>query len=105
MIVLETERLILRRLIAEDIDDLARLYADAETMRFFGGPHGWAAAEEDMRWCQGQYERNVTTGSCGPAFWATILKSEDLKSQERFIGRCALLPQEVHGKSHENLSE
>jgi RimJ/RimL family protein N-acetyltransferase len=37
-IVLETERLWLRRLTPADADDLAAVYADPETMRFFGGP-------------------------------------------------------------------
>ncbi len=94
MIVLETDRLLLRRFSHEDIDNLARLYADPDTMCFFGGPRDRAGAEDEVKWCLDQYERNITTGGCGPAFWATILKSEG-----RFVGRCGMLPQEVDGKA------
>jgi [ribosomal protein S5]-alanine N-acetyltransferase len=94
MIVLETDRLLLRRLTREDLDDLVRLYADSETMRFFGGPRSRKEAEAEMTWCLEQYERNVTTGGCGPAFWATILKSDNA-----FIGRCGLLPQVIEDKA------
>lgn len=93
MIVLETDRLLLRRLTFEDIDNLAHLYADPDTMRFFGGPRDRAGAEDEVKWCLQQYERNITTGGCGPALWATILKSEN-----QFVGRCGLLPQGVDGK-------
>src|ERR1051325_6571068 len=94
MIVLETDRLLLRRLTLEDIDDLAYLYADPDTMRFFGGPRDRTGAEEEVRWCLEQYERNITTGGCGPAFWATILKSDG-----GFVGRCGLLPQLVEDRA------
>ena len=94
MTILETDRLLLRRLTHEDVDNLANLYADAETMRFFGGPRPRERAEDVINWCLEQYERNVTTGGCGPAFWATILKSDGA-----FIGRCGLLPQLVDGKA------
>jgi ribosomal-protein-alanine N-acetyltransferase len=93
MTVLETDRLILRRLTHQDLDDMARLYADPETMWFFGGPRDRAGAEDEVGWCLEQYERNITTGGCGPAFWGTILKSDG-----RFVGRCGLLPQDVDGK-------
>lgn len=75
MIIVETERLLLRRLTHTDIDSMAHLYADPETMRFFGGPRDRSGAEEEVHWCLAQYERNITTGGCGPAFWATISKS------------------------------
>lgn len=94
MTVLETDRLLLRRLTCEDLDDLANLYADPKTMHFFGGPHTREEAEGEIDWCLEQYERNVTTGECGPAFWATILKSDGA-----FMGRCGLLPQLVEGKA------
>ena len=37
MAVLETQRLILRPLTMEDVDNLAALYADPDVMRFFEG--------------------------------------------------------------------
>jgi ribosomal-protein-alanine N-acetyltransferase len=94
-IVLETERLLLRRLTCNDADDLAAVYADPETMRFFGGPRNRAQALEEIDWCLECYERNVSApGECGPAFWATIHKADT-----RFLGRCGLLPQSVEGQA------
>jgi ribosomal-protein-alanine N-acetyltransferase len=94
MTVLETDRLLLRRFTPSDIDDLTHVYANPETMRFFGGPHTREQAEDEITWCLEQYERNVTTGGCGPAFWATIRKADGC-----FIGRCGLLPQLVEDKA------
>jgi RimJ/RimL family protein N-acetyltransferase len=58
--VLETERLLLRRLTLEDVDDLAALYADPEIMRFFEGPRTRTQAEVEIAWCLEAYGRNVT---------------------------------------------
>ncbi len=99
MIVLETDRLLLRRLTLEDVDNLSVLYADSETMRFFGGPRNRAGAQDEIRWCLEQYDRNVTTGGSGPAFWATILKSD-----HSFVGRCGLLPQLVEGSAEAEIA-
>ena len=82
--VIETERLLFRPLTLADTDDLAALYADPETMRFFEGTRtreqARAQIEESLDW----YER------LGYYFWATIHKADG-----RFIGRCGLLPQVI----------
>ncbi len=49
MTILETDRLLLRRLTHEYVDSLAELYADAETMRFFGGPRPRERAESAIK--------------------------------------------------------
>jgi RimJ/RimL family protein N-acetyltransferase len=46
--VLETERLILRHLMLDDLDDIAALYADVDFMRFFGGPSSREQARADI---------------------------------------------------------
>lgn len=80
MTVLETERLCLHFLEASDLDALAAIYADAEVMRFVGGP-----LNRDETWLrllriQEFYRRR----RCGP--YATRLKSSgDL------VGRCGFL--------------
>lgn len=45
--VLETERLILRHLMLEDLDDMAALYANVDFTRFFGGPSSREQARAD----------------------------------------------------------
>jgi [ribosomal protein S5]-alanine N-acetyltransferase len=87
-IVIETERLILRRLTLDDVDDLAAVYADPETMRFFGGPRTRERARQQIEEALQWYEK------IGFYFWATIHKAEN-----RFLGRCGLLPQVIEDKN------
>jgi RimJ/RimL family protein N-acetyltransferase len=49
-IVLETRRLILRRLTLEDVEDLARIYADPDVTRFLGGPR---TLQQTREWVEG----------------------------------------------------
>src|SRR5258707_4440563 len=93
MIILETERLLFRPLALSDLDDLTALYADAEVMRFLNGPR---SREEVQRVLAG-YIRDYQT--YGHSFFATVLKSE-----QRFIGHCGLLNQEVSGQSEIELA-
>ncbi len=86
MIVLETERLILRRLTRDDVDELAALYADPDVMRHFEGTRTREQAAAEIEEILGWYER------AGVHFWGTILRENG-----RFIGRCGLLPQMVEG--------
>jgi [ribosomal protein S5]-alanine N-acetyltransferase len=84
--VLETPRLILRRLVADDLDDLARLYRDPEVRRYF--PDGTLTREEtkeELEWII-----DVYYGRYGYGLWATIDKDSG-----SFIGRCGLLPWKV----------
>lgn len=85
-IVLETRRLILRRLTLDDVGDLARIYADPDVMRFLGGPR---ALQQTREWVEG----NI--------LWYDRLKHDllatVLKESGRLIGRCGLLKQNVEG--------
>jgi [ribosomal protein S5]-alanine N-acetyltransferase len=86
--VLETERLILRHLRLEDLDDLAALYANPEFMRFFGGPS--TSTREELR---SRIETRIEEyATIGYGFYATIHKPD-----RRFIGRCGLLTQWIAG--------
>jgi len=81
--VLETDRLILRRLTMDDLEPLAKLYADPRVRRHF--PEGtltYEQTEEELQWIIDVYYARY-----GYGLWATVLK-EDAK----FIGRCGLLP-------------
>jgi [ribosomal protein S5]-alanine N-acetyltransferase len=90
MTVLETERLLLRHLRMEDLDDLAALSTDPDFTRFFGGPRPLEQARERARV---YLERVIVEyDTIGYGFYATIYKPE-----ERFIGRCGLLTQIIDG--------
>ena len=81
--VLETERLVLRHLTLEDLDELAALYRDPEVRRYF--PEGTLTYEEtreELEWCIEVYD-----GRYGYGLWATARKDRD-----ELIGRCGLIP-------------
>lgn len=83
-IVVETEHLLFRPLMLEDLDDLTVLYADPEVMRFLGGPR----SRDEVQRVLNRYIREYQI--YGHSFFATILKDD-----QRFIGQCGLLNQEV----------
>ena len=84
LIIVETEHLLFRPLMLSDLDDLAALYADPEVMRFLGGPR----SKEEVQHILNRYIREYEI--YGHSFFATIQKSD-----QRFIGQCGLLKQEV----------
>src|SRR5579871_1978267 len=87
MTIIETQRLLFRRLTLEDLDDMALLYADPDVMRFFSGTRTRQQTLAQLEQAQLRYEQ------FGFYLWATIHKADD-----RFIGRCGLLPQMVDGQ-------
>jgi RimJ/RimL family protein N-acetyltransferase len=81
--VLETDRLILRRLTMDDLDSLAAIYADPDVRRYF--PEGtltYHETKEELEWII-----DVYYGRYGFGLWATIHKETG-----ELIGRCGLLP-------------
>ena len=83
MKILETRRLVLRRLESSDLDSLSALYGDPEVRRYF--PEGTLTREEtraELEWFLDGHPEDPALG-----LWATIHKQTD-----RFIGRCGLLP-------------
>jgi ribosomal-protein-alanine N-acetyltransferase len=83
MKILETKRLVLRRLLPGDLDDLYALYRDPEIRRFF--PEGtltYEETKEELEWFLGGHPAHPELG-----LWATIHKADNA-----FIGRCGLLP-------------
>jgi [ribosomal protein S5]-alanine N-acetyltransferase len=84
MIVIETPRLILRNLTWDDFDELAAILADPVVMKFYPSI---LTQEETKRWL----ERAINACSQrGWGLWATIHKADN-----KFIGRCGLIPQLV----------
>lgn len=81
--VLETERLLLRRLTLDDLDALYALYRDPEVRHYFpDGTLTYEATKEELEWII-----DVYYGKYGYGLWATIHKPTGA-----FIGRCGLLP-------------
>ncbi len=85
--VLETGRLRLREFCPEDVDALARVLSDSETMRFYPAPFDRAGVQE---WIERNRRRYVKDGH---GLWAMILKSSG-----ELVGDCGLTLQEVDGE-------
>jgi RimJ/RimL family protein N-acetyltransferase len=88
MKILETRRLILRRLLPEDLDSLFALYSDPEVRRHF--PEGVLTREEtkeELEWFLDGHPDHPELG-----LWATIHKETG-----RFLGRCGLIPWTIDG--------
>lgn len=88
MKILETERLLLRHLVLEDLPELYGLYSDPVVRRFF--PEGTLSLDEtreELEWFLGGHPRHPELG-----LWATIYKPT-----AQFIGRCGLLPWTIDG--------
>ena len=95
MIILETDRLLLRHLVPDDLDDLYALYSDPEMRRYFpvegASPDRTLTREEtweELEWFLNGHPKHPELG-----LWATVLKENGA-----FIGRCGLLPWKIEGQ-------
>ena len=87
--ILETNRLILRRLLPDDLDSLFGLYSEPEIRRYF--PEGtltYQETKEELEWFLNGHPAQPQLG-----LWATLHKETD-----QFIGRCGLLPWTIEGR-------
>jgi RimJ/RimL family protein N-acetyltransferase len=87
MKVLETERMILRRLEMSDVDALLGIFSDPEAMRYYPGTKSRREAEEWVRRFQESYRKR------GFGMWAAILNDSG-----EFAGQCGLVRQVVDGE-------
>lgn len=89
-IILETKRLVLRRLVLEDLDDLFALYRDPEIRKYFPeGVLNYNDTKEELEWFLNGHPKHPELG-----LWATIHKETG-----KFIGRCGLLPWTIEGQA------
>ena len=89
MIILETDRLILRHLLMADLEPLFALYQDPEVVRFIPDtPSNLQETQQQIEWHINGHLRYPELG-----LWATLLKET-----EEFIGRCGLLPWKIDGQ-------
>lgn len=90
MIVLTTERLLLRRLEPDDLDALFALYRDPEVRRYFpDGTRTLEQTKDELEWFLGGHPADTRLG-----LWATIERTSG-----RFLGRCGLLPWTIEGQA------
>jgi RimJ/RimL family protein N-acetyltransferase len=88
MKILEAERLLMRRLVPSDLDDLYALYRDSDIRRYF--PEGTLNLEEtreELEWFRNGHPDHPELG-----LWATIHEPTGA-----FVGRCGLLPWTIDG--------
>src|SRR5262245_31146105 len=87
--ILETNRLLLRRQVIEDLDELWALYCNPEITRYIpDAPRTREEAREELEWHMNGHPKYPELG-----LWATIYKETG-----KFIGRCGLLPWTIDGK-------
>jgi RimJ/RimL family protein N-acetyltransferase len=89
-IILETKRLLLRRLVIDDLDALFALYSDEEIRRYF--PEGtltYEETKEELEWFLNGHPHYPELG-----LWATIYRETG-----QFSGRCGLLPWTIDGRN------
>ncbi len=90
MKILETDRLILRRLAPDDLDSLWALYTDPEIVRFIpDAPRTYEETRREIDWHMHGWPERPELG-----LWATIYKETGA-----FIGRCGLLPWTIDGQA------
>ncbi|GAK52202.1 hypothetical protein U14_03453 [Candidatus Moduliflexus flocculans] len=82
--VFETNRLILRRLEEDDVDELAKVLSDEESMKYY--PHAFTK-QEVINWIQWNIENYKQYGY---GLWAVIRK-EDMV----FLGDCGITMQNI----------
>jgi len=89
MNIMETDRLFLRHLEPDDLDDLFMLYSNPEIRRYF--PEGtltYEETKEELDWFLNGHPKHPELG-----LWATIHKETN-----QLIGRCGLLPWTIDGR-------
>ena len=97
MTILETPRLVLRELAAEDADALARILGDPETMRYYPAPYDRAGVEQWIARNRQRY-KDDGVGLWGMVLKSTVLKSTPSQSAGELIGDCGIIRQEVEGE-------
>jgi RimJ/RimL family protein N-acetyltransferase len=90
MKILETNRLILRHLLPDDLDSLYALYRDPDVSKYIpDAPRTYEETREELEWFMNGHPKHPELG-----LWATIHKETG-----KFIGRCGLLPWTIDGQN------
>ena len=95
MVVLNTERLLLRHLKAGDLEPLYALYRDPEMQQFYpDGTRTLEQTKEELDWFTHGNPRHPGLG-----LWATVDRATG-----EFLGRSGLLPWDIEGKDEVELA-
>ena len=86
--IIETERLRIRKYTWADIDSLYEILSDPETMKYYPKPYDRSGCERWINWCLDSYEKN------GFGLWAI-----ELKDTGEFIGDCGISLQVIDGET------
>ncbi len=86
MTILFTDRLRLRELTMNDVENLAGIFTDPEAMKYYPSTKNREETEGWIRWNLDGYARN------GHGMWAA-----EFKETGNFAGQCGLIIQEVDG--------
>src|SRR6187402_1462929 len=95
MVVLSTERLLLRHLQPEDLEPLYALYRDPEIRKYYpDGTRTQQETKEELEWFLHGHPRRPELG-----LWATVERNSG-----EFLGRCGLLPWQIQGNDEVELA-
>lgn len=84
MIMLETERLLFRRMTLDDVDCLMEIFSDPIAMQYYPSTLSRGLAQKWIEWNIEKYEEH------GFGLWIC-----ELKSDGGFVGQCGIIPQVV----------
>jgi ribosomal-protein-alanine N-acetyltransferase len=88
-IILETKRMLLRRFVPSDLEDLFSFYSDPEVIKYIpDAPRTYEETKEELEWFLDGHPKFPELG-----LWAAIYKDTG-----KFIGRCGLLPWTIDGQ-------
>jgi len=85
--IIETERLLLRKMKISDLDDLCRIYCDKESMQYYPAPFTRDKVKSWIEWNIRNYSEY------GLGLWVVIRKRGNL-----FLGDCGITMQNIEGQ-------
>ncbi len=95
MIILNTERLLLRHLEPRDLEPLYALYRDPEIRKYYpNGTQTYEETKEELEWFLQSRDPHSKLG-----LWATVERNTG-----EFLGRCGLLPWHIQGADEVELA-
>ena len=94
-IIFETDRLLLRRQVQDDLDMLWQFHCNPENVRYYhDAPNTFEEVQEQLEWDLDWYQKNDTLGT-----WAIIHRETG-----KLIGLCSLMPWTVDGVDEVEMS-
>jgi RimJ/RimL family protein N-acetyltransferase len=95
MVILNTQRLVLRHFEPDDLAPLYALYRDPEMRKYYpDGTRTLAETKEELEWFLHGHPSNPELG-----LWATVERDTG-----EFLGRCGLLPWHIQGRDEVELA-